>query len=146
MKCRIWNGRGPWLSGSGRGKSKDPGEQIFKTSREGAAEWFFEWGERMGLRLGFFCVFFFWMLAKLTPSLKNQCSMVFIGKVLLGFQTSPSTFLSFSFPFFFCKFWFFLYFCIFWKRAISTSTQWGKSLILKMTREKSNAFENLLKN
>jgi hypothetical protein len=58
--------------------------------------------KKMGLGLGFFV--FFMMLSKLPPLLKIQCSMVFIGKVLLGFQISPSTFLSFSFPLFFCKF------------------------------------------
>ena len=33
-----------------------------------------------------------------------HCSMIFIGEVLLGFQTSPSTFPFLSFSFFFCKF------------------------------------------
>jgi len=36
--------------------------------------------------------------------LQNQYSMVFIGKVLLGFQTSPSTFPFLLFFSFFCKF------------------------------------------
>jgi hypothetical protein len=43
-------------------------------------------------------------ISKLPPSLKIQCSMVFIGKVLLGFQTSPSTFPFLLFSSFFCKF------------------------------------------
>jgi hypothetical protein len=73
-------------------------------------------------------------ISKLAPPLKIQCSMVFIGKVLLGFQTSPSTFPFLLFSSFFCKFWFFLFFLYFWKRAISTSTQQGKSVILKITR------------
>jgi hypothetical protein len=38
------------------------------------------------------------------PPLKIQCRMVFIGKVLLGFQISPSTFPFLLFSFFFCKF------------------------------------------
>jgi len=41
-----------------------------------------------------------------------HCSMVFIGKVLLGFQTSPSTFPFLFFSFFFCKFWFLLFFVV----------------------------------
>jgi hypothetical protein len=51
-------------------------------------------------------------LSRLPPS-QNQYSMVFIEKILLGFQTSPSTFPFFSFPlFFFVNFDFFdfLYF------------------------------------
>jgi len=60
--------------------------------------------------------------------------MVFIGKVLLGFQISPSTF-PFLFLFFFVNFDFFLFFfCIFESEQISTSTQCGKSIILKMMR------------
>jgi hypothetical protein len=51
-----------------------------------------------------------------------------------------------SLIFFFGKFWFFLFFYIFWKWAKSTSTQWGKSRISKMTREKSNVFKRPLKN
>jgi hypothetical protein len=42
-------------------------------------------------------------LSKFSP-LKIQCSMVFIGKYLLGFQTSPSTFPFLLFFSFFCKF------------------------------------------
>jgi hypothetical protein len=34
----------------------------------------------------------------------RHCSMVFIGEVLLGFQTSPSTFPFLFFFFLFCKF------------------------------------------
>ena len=56
------------------------------------------------------------------------------------FKLGPST------SFFFVNFDFSYFFVFFLKRAISTSTQRGKSMILKMTREKSNAFENLLKN
>jgi len=75
------------------------------------------------------------MLSKLPPLLKIQCSMVFIGKVLLGFQISPSTFpfLLFS-SFFFVNFDFSYFFCIFESEKISTSTQCGKSMILKMMR------------
>ena len=73
--------------------------------------------------------------------------MVFIGKVLLGFQTSPSTFPFLFFTSFFCKFWFFLFFCIFKSEQISTSTQCGKSMILKNEAWKvervPNVFENL---
>jgi len=46
--------------------------------------------EKEGFRVRYF-LYFFLMLSKLPP-LKNQCSLVFIGNVLLGFQTSPSTF------------------------------------------------------
>jgi hypothetical protein len=42
--------------------------------------------------------------------------MVFIGKVLLGFQTSPSTFPFFSFPLFFVNFGF-SYFFVFLKAS-----------------------------
>jgi hypothetical protein len=37
------------------------------------------------------------------------------------------------------------FFCIFESEQISTSTQCGKSMILKMTREKLNAFQISLK-
>jgi hypothetical protein len=50
------------------------------------------------------------LITKKIPPLKIQCSMVFIGKVLLCFQTSPSTFPFLLFFSFFCKFWFFLFF------------------------------------
>jgi hypothetical protein len=60
--------------------------------------------KKRGLGLGFFCIFFFLMFPKLSPPLKIQCSMVFIGKVLLGFQISPSTFPFLLFSSFFCKF------------------------------------------
>jgi hypothetical protein len=50
-----------------------------------------------------FRVFSFFVLppqiAKIPP-FKIQCSMIFIGKVLLGFQTSPSTFPFLLFSFF----------------------------------------------
>jgi hypothetical protein len=73
--------------------------------------------------------------------------MVFIGEVLLGFQTGPSTFL---FPFFSLSFFFvnfdFSYFSYFLKRAISTSTQQKiidcKINALKVERVQ-NTFENL---
>jgi len=58
-------------------------------SRVGAALWV----DRFRVR---FSPFFFSF--KIAAPLKMQCSMVFIGNVLLGFQTSPSTF------FLFCKF------------------------------------------
>jgi hypothetical protein len=65
-------------------------------------------------RLFFFRVFFSCVLSppnyQKIPPLKIQCSMVFIGKVLLCFQTSPSTFPFLLFSSFFCKFWFFLFF------------------------------------
>jgi len=56
-----------------------------------------------GFRVRFFFVFLL-MFPKLSPPLKIQCSMVFIGKVLLGFQISPSTFPFLLFSSFFCKF------------------------------------------
>ena len=49
------------------------------------------------------------------------------AKYCLGLKIDSSTF------FFFLNLIFF-YFLYFWKRAISTSTQWGKSIILKLTR------------
>ena len=64
----------------------------------------------MDLGLGF--VLFPPFFSKLPPTLKNQSSLVFIGKVLLGFQTSPSTFPFLLFSSFFVNFDFsyFLYF------------------------------------
>jgi hypothetical protein len=47
------------------------------------------------------------------PPSQIQDSIVFIGKVLLGFQTSPSTFPFFSFPLFFVNFDFSYFSCIF---------------------------------
>ena len=59
--------------------------------------------KKTGLGLGFFfCIFL--MFPKLTPPLKIQYSMVFIGRVLLGFQISPSTFLFLLFSSFFVNF------------------------------------------
>jgi hypothetical protein len=47
-------------------------------------------------------------ISKLPPLLeKNQCSLVFIGKVLLGFQTSPLTFFLFFVNLIFLKFFVF---------------------------------------
>jgi hypothetical protein len=57
------------------------------------------------------------MFPKLTPLCKNQCSLVFIEKVLLGFQTSPSTFPFLLFSSFFVNFDFSYCFLYFWKRA-----------------------------
>jgi hypothetical protein len=54
---------------------------FFPTGRGGTLE------KKMGLGLGIFSD-----VVKIAPPEKNQCSLVFIGKVLLGFQTSPSTF------------------------------------------------------
>jgi hypothetical protein len=59
---------------------------------------------RLGVKeigLGFLFPFLF---VKIAPPLKIQCNMTFIGKVLLGFQTSPSTFPFLLFSSFFCKF------------------------------------------
>jgi hypothetical protein len=56
------------------------------------------------------------MLSKLPSSQKNQCSLVFIGKVLLGVQTSPSTFPFLLFFFFFVNFDF-SYFFVFLKAS-----------------------------
>jgi len=66
---------------------------------------------------------------------RTKSELVFIGKVLLGFQISPSTFpfLLFS-SFFFVNFDFSYFFCIFESEQISKSTQCGKSMILKMMR------------
>jgi hypothetical protein len=62
-----------------------------------------------------------------------QSSMVFIGKVLLGFHTSPSTFPFLSFSFFF-KFWFFLFFYIFESKQYQRWLNKKKSVIVKFTR------------
>ena len=62
--------------------------KICKTKGEGGAAALLE--KKNGFRFRFFCIFS--DVVKITPLLKIQCSMVFIGKVLLGFQTSPSTF------------------------------------------------------
>ena len=68
---------------------------------------------RLGVKeigLGFLFPFF---ICQNCPPCKNQCSLVFIGKVLLGFQTSPSTFPFLLFSSFFVNFdfsYFFLYF------------------------------------
>jgi len=43
-------------------------------------------------------------LSKLPPPFCLSCGPVFIGKVLLGFQISPSTFPFLLFSSFFCKF------------------------------------------
>jgi hypothetical protein len=53
---------------------------------------------------------------KITPPSQNQYSMVFIGKVLLGFQTSPSTFPFILFSSFFVNFDF-SYFFVFLKAS-----------------------------
>ena len=89
------------------------------------------------------------LLISKSPLLKIQCSMVFIGKVLLGFQIWSLNFCLFV------NFDFSYFFCIFSKQAISTSTQWGKSMIFKnnalkvecvpMIFENLNSFETMLK-
>jgi hypothetical protein len=67
--------------------------------------------KKTGLGLGFSFLYFS-DVSKIDPPLKKMYSMVFIGKVLLGFQTSPSTFPFLLFSFFFVNFDFsyFLYF------------------------------------
>jgi hypothetical protein len=85
MKRRL-----EWCSGCERGRKF--------SNRGGAAAL----EKKMGLGLGFFV--FFPDIVKIAPLSQNQYSMVFIGKILLGFQTSPSTFPFFSFPLFFYKF------------------------------------------
>jgi hypothetical protein len=71
--------------------------------------------KKMGLGLGIFCIFS--DVVKIAPPLKkNQCSLVFIGKVLLGFQTSPSTFPFLLFSSFFVNFDF-SYFFVFLKAS-----------------------------
>ena len=65
--------------------------------------------------------------------------LVFIGEMLLGFSTwSLNFFLFVNFDFSY----FFLYF--FENDQYQRRLKCEKSMILKMTREKSNAFENLL--
>jgi hypothetical protein len=56
------------------------------------------------------------LFVKIAPPLKIQYSMVFIGKVLLGFQTSPSTFPFLLFSSFFVNFDF-SYFFVFLKAS-----------------------------
>jgi len=100
-----------------------------KNQRGGAAAAAFGKGAEMSSFLGFasLCVAspkipnypllfvnFLPQIAKIPPSpLQNQYSMVFIRKVLLGFQTSPSTFPFLFFSFFFINFDFSYFFCIF---------------------------------
>jgi hypothetical protein len=82
-----------------------------------------------------------WVKNHQGPSQTNHKSNREFSKILLeilGLLHGPSTS-------FFVNFYFYFFFCIFLKRAIPTSTQWGKSIILKMTREKSNAFKRPLK-
>ena len=126
MKRRL-----EWCSGCERGRK-------FSNRGGGGSR------EKDGFRFRYFFVFFP-DVVKIAPSLKIQCSMVFIGKVLLGFQISPSTFPFLLFSSFFVNFDFSYFFCIFESEQISTSTQCGKSMILKMTREKLNAFQMSLK-
>jgi hypothetical protein len=81
--------------------------------------------------------------------------MVFIGKVLLGFQTSPSTFPFFSFPLFFLVNFDFSYFFVFLKASnINVDSMKKindfKNNALKVERvpnvfENLNSFETMLK-
>ena len=57
------------------------------------------------------------LITKKIPLLKIQCSMVFIGKVLLCFQTSPSTFPFLLFSSFFFVNFDFSYFFVFLKAS-----------------------------
>jgi hypothetical protein len=104
--------------------------------------------KRIGLGLGFFFWYFFWCF-KIAPFCVCW-RPVFIGKNVARFSNLVPQLLSF------CKFWFFLFFFVFfWKQAISTSTQWGKSMIFKnnalkvecvpMIFENLNSFETMLK-
>jgi hypothetical protein len=69
--------------------TKDPGDSgFFLCSSGGRLVPWLEIKDRFSLGFLVFSHYF----AKLSPPCKNQCSLVFIGKVLLGFQTSPSTF------------------------------------------------------
>jgi len=81
--------------------TKDPGDSgFFLCSSGGRLVPWLEIKDRFSLGFLVFSHYF----AKFSPPLKIQCNMVFIGKVLLGFQTSPSTFPFLLFSFFFCKF------------------------------------------
>jgi len=115
----------------GRG---EPGDVVWGKRDRGGGDSLLFW-RRWVCRVRGFFVFFF-NVSKLPPSSCVSCGPIFIGKMLLGPQNWS---LNFSF------FQNFDFSCIFWKWAISTSTQWEKSMLLKMTREKSNAFEKHLK-
>jgi len=85
-----------------RFRSAVMGEEKIK-SLGGRRRLLFFFGLEIGLGLGLFFLYFSDVF-KIDPPEKNQCSLVFIGKVLLGFQTSPSTFPFLLFSSFFCKF------------------------------------------
>jgi len=75
-----------------------------------------------------------------------QCSMIFIGKVLLGFQTSPSTFPFLLFSSFFVNFDF-SYFFVFLKASNinvnSTRKISGHKIYALKVERVPNTFENL---
>jgi hypothetical protein len=81
------------------------------------------------------------------PPLKNQCSLVFIGKVLLSFQTSPSTFPILLFSFFFFVNFDFSYFFVFLKTSNINVDSMKKINDFKNNTLKAervpNVFENL---
>jgi hypothetical protein len=81
------------------------------------------WKKEDGFRFRFFCIFS--DVSKLPP-LCLSYGPVFIGKMLHGSQDW-----SLNFFFFFVNLIFLNFFVFFWKWAISTSTQWRKSMILK---------------
>jgi hypothetical protein len=74
-------------------------------------------------------------------------SLVFIGKVLLGFQTSPSTFPFLFFSSFFCKFQFLIFFVLFFKTSnikVDSIRKISDCKIDALTVERvPNTFENL---
>jgi hypothetical protein len=98
------------------------------------------WAAAAGCERDRFRVFLpLFYLSKLPPSFCLSIGPVFIGKMLHGSQNWSLNF------FFFVNLIFLNFFCIFESEQISTSTQCGKSMILKMTREKLNAFQMSLK-
>jgi hypothetical protein len=117
--------------------------------------WFFsqwEWGapllqkkkNRFRVRFSFL---YFSDVSKIIPLLKIQCNMVFIGKVLLGFQTSPSTFPFLLFSFFFFVNFDFSYFFVFLKASNinvnSTRKISDHKIYASKVERVPNTFENL---
>jgi hypothetical protein len=126
----VW-GKKKMLEPAGEGKPKTWG---------GGSSW-----KKDGFRVRFFSIFL-WCCQNCPPSLKNQCSLVYIEKVLLGFQTSPSTFPFLLFSSFFVNFDF-SYFLYFWKRANINIDSMRKINDFKINALKvervPNIFENL---
>ena len=82
----------------GEKKPRTPGYKNSKSVGEAPPAGFFEWGERMGFRLGFFCVFFSECCQNYPPPFCKCWKPVFIGKNVAKFFNLVPQLLSF------CKF------------------------------------------